>query len=231
MLDGLRSGLARVAVPDGCVLDDDASTLGTSALVVVCDALTRAAHDLGVDAALRLFREGHARAITTRDESVEAFQTAVYGVAGSTYGGTEPISGGMVPTLRALVDFENSKKIDDAESRAARQQGWARAAMADRIRASTHVHEIVLVTSSSTWAGHRDGKPFARIRFRATRADTRIGGGWGDVASRATLESEPVAALFCLRTAICREHTGRAVDLNASGVLSNATTRIEAHQG
>jgi hypothetical protein len=235
VLDGLRSALARVAVPDGGVFVDDASTRGTSALVVACDAFTRAARDLGVDAAVRLFEDGHARAIATRDAAVEAFQIAAYGVGGSSYGGTDPISGGMVPTLRALVDFEKSKNIDDAESRGARQQGWARAAMADRIRASAHAHELVLVTSSSTWEAHDNGDPFARIRFRATRADARIGGSWGDVAPRATLESEPVATLLCLRAAICREHTGSAVDLSASGVtlnyLSNEASRLWSLQG
>ena len=124
----------------------------------------------------------------------------------------------MVPTLRALVDSEKSKKIDDAESRAARQQGWQRAATAALIRTSTHSHELILATSSATWAGHRDRKPFARIRFRATRVDTQIVGSWNDVASRVTLESEPVAALLSLRVAICREHTRRAVDPIASGI-------------
>ena len=90
--------------------------------------------------------------------------------------------------------------------------------MADRIRASTHVHEIVLKTSSSTWAGHRDGRGFAEIRFRTTAADALLCCSKVDGDVSKILSTESVAALLCLRAAICCDHTGRAVDPSASGI-------------
>ena len=135
----------------------------------------------------------------------------------------------MVPTLRALVDPQVSKRRDDAEARAARQQGWLRAAMANRIRASIHAHEIVLKTSSSTWAGHRDGKGFAEIRFRTTAGYARLCCSQDSGDMRQIVSTESVAALLSLRTAICYEHTGRAVDLGASGITLAYLSREGRH--